>query len=159
MSEEPLLHVILHQPEIPQNTGNIGRMCAITRARLHLIHPLGFKIQDKHLKRSGMDYWEALDKHEHESWEAFLGSPARPQRIWAFTTHADKAYWDVSFEPGDGLLFGSEGFGLPYEVHQWVGERRVTIPHRDNSLRSINLATSAGIATFEALRQLRDVAF
>lgn len=151
-----MLHIILYCPEIPQNTGNIGRMCAITEARLHLIHPLGFDISEKQLRRSGMDYWRSLDVHEHASWEAFRASDVGPKRIWLFTTHATQSYWDVEFADGDGLCFGNEGKGAPDWLHQEIGgQQRLTIPHPNDTLRSLNLATSAGIACYEALRQLR----
>lgn len=153
---EPLLHVVLFQPEIPQNTGNIGRTCAITHSRLHLIHPLGFEIKDKHLKRSGMDYWKALDVKHHENWEAFKQSPDGPKRLFLFTTQGAKSYWNVQYEPGDGFVFGQEGYGAPDWMHdEFGGERRLTIPQYNADLRSLNLATSAGIAVFEAMRQLR----
>ena len=150
-----MLHVVLFQPEIPQNTGNIGRMCALTKSRLHLIHPLGFTITDRHLRRAGMDYWYALDVHHHADWAAFRASPHGPRRLWLFTTHAAQSYWDVRFEPEDGLVFGNEGHGAPDWLHDEIGEsRRVTIPHRNPDLRSLNLSTAAGIATYEALRQV-----
>lgn len=150
---EPLLHVALFQPEIPQNTGNIGRLCAITGARLHLIHPLGFRITDRHLRRSGMDYWKSLDKREHESWESFRCAEGS-RRTWLFTTRAKQSYWDARFQPGDLLLFGNEGHGVPDEVHHAIGpEHSLKIPHPRPTLRSLNLSTSAGIAVYEALRQ------
>lgn len=150
-----MLHVVLFQPEIPQNTGNIGRMCALTKSRLHLIHPLGFTITDRHLRRAGMDYWYALDVHHHADWAAFRASPHGPRRLWLFTTHAAQSYWDVRYEPEDGLVFGNEGHGAPDWLHDEIGEsRRVTIPHRNPDLRSLNLSTAAGIATYEALRQV-----
>lgn len=99
-----MLHVVLFQPEIPQNTGNVGRTCAITHSRLHLIHPLGFEIRDKHLKRSGMDYWKSLDVHHHENWEAFKSSAAGPKRLFLFTTKGSKSYWDIQYEEGDGIV-------------------------------------------------------
>ncbi len=151
-----MLHIVLFQPDIPQNTGNVGRLCAVTGSRLHLIHPLGFEITDRHLKRSGMDYWRALDVHHHESWDAFLASPSGPKRIWLFTTGAERSYWDVGFADEDGLLFGRETSGCPPWLHDWAGtERRVTVPRYNTLMRSLNLATCVGIATYEALRQLR----
>ena len=149
-----MLHVVLFQPEIPQNTGNIGRMCALTKSRLHLIHPLGYKITDRNLKRAGMDYWYSLDVHEHADWAAFKASPARPERLWLFTTRTVRRFWDVKFADGDGLLFGNEGHGAPDWLHAEIGENwRVTIPHANTSLRSLNLSTAAGVACYEALRQ------
>ncbi len=150
-----MLHIVLFNPEIPQNTGNIGRLCAITDTRLHLIHPLGFNITDKQIRRSGMDYWHSLDLHHHDDWKAFQASPHKPKRLWLFTTRAEKAYWDAEYADGDGLVFGNEGHGAPDWLHQEIGENRITIPQANPELRSLNLSTAAGIATYEALRQLR----
>lgn len=152
-----MLHVVLFQPEIPQNTGNVGRLCAYTRTRLHLIHPLGFEITDRNLRRAGMDYWFSLDVHEHESWEAFAASPIRPERLWLFTTRGRTEHWDASFRHGDGLVFGQETAGAPQWLHEAIGpERSLTLKKYDSELRSLNLSTSVGIATYEALRQLRE---
>lgn len=150
-----MLHVVLFQPEIAPNTGNIGRMCALTRARLHLIHPLGYVINDRNLRRAGMDYWRALDVHEHADWRAFRASPVAPKRLWLFTTKTERGFWDVRFADGDGLVFGSESSGAPEWLHEELYETRVTIPHANPELRSLNLSTAAGVATYEALRQLR----
>ncbi len=150
-----MLHVVLFQPEIPQNTGNVGRMCALTRTRLHLVHPLGFVINDRNLRRAGMDYWKALDVQEHADWAAFRASEHGPRRLWLFTTKAAQGFWDVKFEDGDGLVFGNEGAGAPEWLHGEIGpQRSVMIPHANAELRSLNLSTAAGIATYEALRQV-----
>lgn len=149
-----MLHVILFQPEIAPNTGNVGRMCALTRSRLHLIHPLGFVINDRNLRRAGMDYWKQLEVQEHADWAAFRASPGGPQRLWLFTTKAEKNFWQVSFADGDGLVFGNESSGAPAWLHEELRETRVTIPHANPSLRSLNLSTAAGVATYEALRQV-----
>jgi tRNA (cytidine/uridine-2'-O-)-methyltransferase len=150
-----MLHVVLFQPEIAPNTGNVGRMCALTRSRLHLIHPLGFEINDRNLRRAGMDYWKSLDVHEHADWTAFRASAAAPARLWLFTTKATRSFWDVRFADGDGLVFGNEGSGAPEWLHAEIGAtQRVTIPQWNPDLRSLNLSTAAGIACFEALRQL-----
>ncbi len=149
-----MLHVVLFQPEIPQNTGNVGRMCALTRSRLHLIHPLGYEITDRNLKRAGMDYWKSLDVHEHADWRAFGASPLAPARLWLFTTRAERTFWQVTFMDGDGLVFGNEGAGAPDWLHGELRDRRVTIPHANPDLRSLNLSTAAGIAAYEALRQI-----
>jgi tRNA (cytidine/uridine-2'-O-)-methyltransferase len=148
-----MIHIVLFQPEIPQNTGNIGRMCALTRSRLHLVHPLGFKITDRNLRRAGMDYWFSLDVHEHADWAAFRSSPAAPSRLWLFTTHSEQSFWGVRFQDGDGLVFGNEGSGAPEWLHSELAASRVTIPHANSELRSLNLSTAAGIAAYEALRQ------
>lgn len=150
-----MIHVVLFQPEIPQNTGNVGRMCALTRCRLHLIHPLGFQITDRNLRRAGMDYWFSLDVHEHADWAAFRASAHGPTRLWLFTTRATLGFWDAGFADGDGLVFGNEGSGAPDWLHAELGDRRVTIPHANPELRSLNLSTAAGVATYEALRQVR----
>lgn len=150
-----MIHIVLFQPEIPQNTGNIGRLCAITGCRLHLIHPLGFRITDRQLRRSGMDYWNELDILHHDDWEAFEKSDKGPKRLWLFTTKATQTFWAPSYADEDGILFGNEGSGCPQWLHDRVGDsQRVTIPHFKEGLRSLNLSTSAGIATYEALRQI-----
>lgn len=148
-----MIHVILFRPEIPQNTGNIGRLCACTRTRLHLIHPLGFSLTDRYLKRSGMDYWQYLDLQQHNTWEDFLQKADRPKRIWLLTTHASKAYTDVEFQDNDGILFGSEGSGCPEYLHQTLQNYRLTIPMLHPHVRSLNLATSVGIVRYEIFRQ------
>jgi tRNA (cytidine/uridine-2'-O-)-methyltransferase len=151
---EAMIEIILYCPEIPQNTGSIGRICAFADCRLHLIHPLGFEISDKNLRRAGMDYWKSLDLVEHADWASFICSENRPQNIYLLTTHADKPIWDASFKAGDGLLFGNEGKGIPQEVHDWANDRRLLIPKRKPGLRSLNLAVSVGIASYEAIRQI-----
>src|SRR3954462_15199718 len=117
-----MLHVVLHQPEIAPNTGNIGRMCALTRSRLHLIHPLGYVINDRNLKRAGMDYWKSLDVHEHADWAAFKQSAHAPKRLWLFTTKTKQSFWDVKYASDDGLVFGNEGEGAPAWLHEEIGE-------------------------------------
>ena len=153
-----MLHVVLFNPEIPQNTGNIGRLCAFTGSRLHLIHPLGFELSNRYLKRSGLDYWPSLDLREYRSWKAFEEASTRPRRIWLFTTKSRNCFWDVDFGEDDGLLFGNEGSGAPPWLHGWVGEaRRLNLPrcHGAVELRSLNLATCVAVALYEALRQTR----
>jgi tRNA (cytidine/uridine-2'-O-)-methyltransferase len=153
-----MLHVVLFQPEIAPNTGNIGRMCALTCSRLHLIHPLGYVINDRNLRRAGMDYWKSLDVHQHADWKAFRASPHAPRRLWLFTTKAEQVFWDVRFADGDGLVFGNESSGAPEWLHEELRDWRVTIPHNNPTLRSLNLSTAAGVATYEAVRQLRTTA-
>lgn len=149
-----MLHIVLFQPEIAPNTGNIGRMCALTRSRLHLIHPLGYEINDRNLRRAGMDYWKSLDVHEHADWKAFRASPHGPRRMWLFTTRTEQSFWDVRYADGDGLVFGNESSGAPDWMHEELSEARVTIPHANAELRSLNLSTAAGVACYEAMRQL-----
>lgn len=148
-----MIHVILFRPEIPQNTGNIGRLCACMPTRLHLIHPLGFSLSDRYLKRSGMDYWQYLDFKEHSNWEIFLQSGVGPKRIWLLTTHATKSYTEVSYQDGDGFLFGSEGSGCPKVLHDALSDFRITIPMLHPEVRSLNLSTSVGIVRYEVFRQ------
>ena len=152
----PPLHLVLLRPEIAPNTGNVGRMCAVTGCVLHLVRPLGFKIDDAKLRRAGMDYWRRLDVREHESFEAFLASPGRPGRLWLFTTSATRAHWDARYLEGDGLVFGCESAGASPEEHAWFGpERSVKIPQYDALARSLNLSTACGIGAYEALRQVK----
>jgi tRNA (cytidine/uridine-2'-O-)-methyltransferase len=152
-----MLNVVLFRPEIPQNCGNIGRLCAYTGTRLHLVRPLGFQISDKYLKRSGMDYWDDLDLRIFDDWNAFKAQDGAPVRRWLFTTHATRSYWDAGFKDGDALIFGSEGGGVPDWMHKEIGDEfRVTIPrYSDKPLRSLNLATSVGIGLYEALRKIK----
>jgi len=150
------LHVVLMAPQIPQNTGNIGRMCAVTGSRLHLVEPLGFSLDDRYLRRAGMDYWRSLDVHVHANWQALMASPARPKRLWLMTTRASTSFWDVTYVLGDGLVFGCEGHGAPQWLHDAIGPAHsLKIDQPTQALRSLNLATSAGVATYEALRCLR----
>jgi tRNA (cytidine/uridine-2'-O-)-methyltransferase len=149
-----MLHVVLFQPEIAPNTGNIGRMCALTRSRLHLIHPLGYEINDRNLRRAGMDYWKSLDVHEHADWKAFRASGAGPKRLWLFTTRTERSFWDVRYADDDGLVFGNESSGAPDWLHEELSDQRVTIPHANADLRSLNLSKAAGVACYEATRQL-----
>lgn len=126
----------------------------MTGCRLHLIHPLGFEITDRHLRRAGMDYWKSLDVLEHASWAEFLRCADTPQRLWLFTTKAAVRHWDVSFADGDGLVFGCETQGAPDWLHADLHERRVCIYQPVTGLRSLNLSTAVGIGTYEALRQV-----
>ena len=123
-------------------------MCAFTGCRLHLIHPLGFVINDRNLRRAGMDYWKSLDVHEHADWAQFRLSPHAPRRLWLFTTHGERSFWDAPFADGDGLLFGNEGEGSPAWLHEEIGrENRLVIPQVHGAAhRSLNLSTAAGIA-------------
>ena len=154
-----MLHIVLFQPEIAPNTGNIGRMCALTRSRLHLIHPLGYEINDRNLRRAGMDYWKSLDVHEHVDWKTFRASPHAPRRLWLLTTKTEQSFWDVRYADGDGLVFGSESSGAPDWMHEELSTARVTIPHANAELRSLNLSTAAGVACYEAMRQLTHAVF
>jgi tRNA (cytidine/uridine-2'-O-)-methyltransferase len=147
-----MLHVVLIEPEIPQNTGNIARLCVAAGARLHLVGPLGFSIDEKAVKRAGMDYWDRLDLKTWGSWEELL--TAHPgARFWLLSSKVDRPYWNVEFRDGDFLLFGRESKGLPSSLLAAHPQSSLTIPMTDGT-RSINLSTSTGIVLYEAIRQL-----
>ncbi len=149
-----MLNIVLVAPEIPQNTGNIGRLCVSTESKLHLIKPLGFSLEDKYLKRSGMDYWPHLNLRVYEDWEEFLAVNA-PERMFFFSTHGVKSFWDAEYHDGDFLVFGSEGHGLPPDFYQRYAGDLVLIPMEGKFHRSLNLANSVSAGLFEALRQNR----
>lgn len=148
-----MLHVVLVEPEIPPNTGNIARACLAAGARLHLVEPFGFSLDEKALKRAGMDYWEKCDIKIWPSFAALQAASADDARYFFFTTKTQRPYWDVTFQDGDHLVFGRETKGLPESLLEANTAACVTIPMRPEA-RSLNLATSAGIALFEAVRQL-----
>jgi tRNA (cytidine/uridine-2'-O-)-methyltransferase len=149
----PLLQVVLYQPEIPQNTGNIARTCAATRTPLHLIEPLGFRLSDRYLKRAGLDYWPRVFLKVHANFEE-LRRALGPVRMVYLSAHALRPYYAFPFLPGDCLVFGSETTGLPREMLASEPERILKIPIDRSRVRSLNLATSVGIVLFEAVRQL-----
>src|SRR3990167_9477105 len=146
-----MLHIVLYQPEIPPNTGNIIRLCANSGAQLHLIHPLGFSMNEKTLRRAGLDYREFANVKEYENWEIFL-SQAKQQRIFACTTKAVQHYSVVKYEKNDYLLFGPESRGLPMEIINVVCDK-IRIPMQKES-RSLNLSNAVAVVLYEALRQL-----
>lgn len=146
------LNVVLVEPEIPQNTGNIARTCAATGCRLHLVRPLGFAVTDKHLKRAGLDYWADVEVVFHDSLSAFLERHGR-EALWLATTKATRLPDQVPFAGNDWLLFGRETAGLPSGLLAAYPDRLVRIPMRPGT-RSLNLSNAAAVLTFEALRQL-----
>ena len=148
------LHVALIEPEIPPNTGNIARLCAATFTPLHLVGKLGFRTDDKAVRRAGLDYWNEVEIHYHLNLEAFYEA-LQGCRFLYFTTKADHAYTTFQYMPGDCLVFGSETRGLPEDLLRANWERSLTIPMPNPRVRSLNLATSVGIALFEALRQIK----
>jgi len=147
------LHVALVEPEIPPNAGNVARLCAATGCALHLVEPLGFSIEDRELKRAGLDYWHAIHVVVHPGLEQFLEATAAHGR-WFFSTRASRRYGDAAFERGDVLVFGKETKGLPAWVIERFDDRALRIPMRSASVRSINLSTAAGIAVYGALSRL-----
>ena len=153
--EQVLYNIVLFEPEIPQNTGNIGRIAVNALSRLHLIKPLGFTFDDKHLKRAGMDYWKHVDCVIHESWNDFLAYKDADAPLYFFSTKGKAEYWDCPFEPGAYLVFGKESAGLPPFIHEKYPESFYTIPMPGNFSRSLNLANSVGIAVYEGLRKNR----
>lgn len=152
MSTPPQFHVILFEPEIPPNTGNIIRLCANTGARLHLIKPLGFELSDKHLRRAGLDYHEYAELQVHEHLDAALASIA-PRRLFAFSTRAEQRYDQVAYADGDAFLFGPESRGLPAAVFEHIAdEHRLRLPMYPGN-RSLNLSNAVAVTVFEAWRQ------
>ena len=150
-----MFHVVLVEPEIPPNTGNIARLCLAADAHLHLVRPLGFSLDDKYLRRAGMDYWEQVRVTVWESWDALHAAHLAAARYFLLTTKTDRPYYDAAFAPGDFLVFGRETRGLPESLLAAAGrERLLTIPMAPGT-RSLNLATAAGIVLFEAMRQVR----
>ncbi|MDT7920469.1 MAG: tRNA (cytidine(34)-2'-O)-methyltransferase [Meiothermus sp.] len=147
-----MFKVVLYQPEIPQNAGNIARTCAATGAELHLVRPLGFQWNSAKLRRAGLDYWPEVELVLHDSWQAFLESLPQGSRVWAFSSKVSQCYAEVRYQSGDHLLFGPESRGLPPEVlERFPG---VTIPMPGRGGRSLNLAVAVGVGLYEALRQV-----
>lgn len=148
---EPLLHVVLYQPDIPQNTGNIGRSCVAIGAKLWLVRPLGFRLEDRYLKRAGMDYWEHLDWEAVDDWET-LRAKLTGRRFWLLTKFARQLVWEAAFQRGDVLVFGSETRGLPAAIREAHSEQCLKLPMLP-VVRSLNLASTANTVMYEAVRQ------
>ncbi len=147
-----MFNVVLFQPEIPPNTGNVMRLCANTGMRLHLIEPLGFRLEDRELRRAGLDYREWAEVRVHSGLEAFVHA-VRPPRLLAFSTRATRLYTEIGYKPDDALLFGPETRGLPAEVlEELPAEHRLRLPLRPNN-RSLNLSNAVAVAVYEAWRQ------
>lgn len=147
------LNIVLFEPEIPQNTGNIGRTCVLTNSSLHLIKPLGFSIDEKAVKRAGLDYWPQLDLHIYESFEE-LQEKNKNANFYFSTTHAKNYYTDVKFAEGDFIVFGRESSGLPDYIRNNNEDNCIRVPMIETSTRSLNLSNSVAIVTYEALRQI-----
>ena len=150
------MHAVLVAPEIPQNTGSIGRLCVATGTTLHLIDPLGFTIDDRHLRRAGLDYWRHVDVHRYPSWAAFQA--ARPGgRLLCFSARATRSYAAVRFREDDVLVFGGESRGLPAAIRDAHADALFRIPIASEHVRSLNLANAVAIVVYEGLRQLGKV--
>lgn len=147
------LNIVLFQPEIPQNTGNIARTCVLTDSTLHLIKPLGFNIDDKQVKRAGLDYWPFLKLEIHESYED-LREKYKDATFYFSTTKGKKYYHEVSFKEGDFIIFGRESSGLPDYIRESNAENLIKLPMLQTSTRSLNLSNSVAIMAYEALRQM-----
>ena len=150
----PPLQVVLVEPEIPPNTGNIARLCAGTGSQLHLVEPMGFRIDDAKLKRAGLDYWDSINPIIHPDFSSYLRL-AKPRRLLLFSTGGRRSHFEARFEPGDALVFGSETRGLPDAMLETYADQVFGIPIRTEHVRSLNLSTAAGIVVYEALRQLQ----
>ena len=148
---EPQLHIVLYQPEIPYNTGSVGRTCVAVGAKLWLVRPLGFRLDDYYLRRAGLDYWEHLVWQVVDDWDA-LTAELPTSRRWLFTKKAQRSYLDAVYEPGDALVFGSESAGLPDVILERHAEAQLRIPIR-NAVRSLNLSNAVAVAAYEAQRQ------
>ena len=149
-----MLNIVLVEPEIPPNTGNIGRLCLAVDAHLHLIKPLGFTIDDRTLRRAGLDYWDQVKVTTWDSLDALFAAQPADARNFFLTTKCDRPYYDEQFRPGDFLIFGRETKGLPESLLAAHPDSLLTIP-MTNKTRSLNLATAVGIVLFEAMRQLQ----
>lgn len=146
------LNIVLYQPEIPQNTGNIARTCVLTNSTLHLIKPLGFSLDEKHLRRAGLDYWKDLNLIVYDNYEEFI-EKNKGKRIFLASTHAEELYTDVEYKEGDFIMFGRESSGVPESVHEdTIGIRT---PMLDTSTRSLNVSNTVAIIAYEALRQMK----
>jgi len=148
---DPALHIVLYQPEIPYNTGSVGRTCVAVGAKLWLVRPLGFRVDDYYLRRAGLDYWEHLAWQVVDSWEELLRELAN-RKVWLFTKKATQLYTAAAYQRGDVLVFGSESAGLPDSILTEHADRQLRIPTRAD-VRSLNLSNAVAVASYEALRQ------
>jgi tRNA (cytidine/uridine-2'-O-)-methyltransferase len=152
ITEQKTYNIVLVEPEIPPNTGSIARLCGATNTVLHLIHPLGFSTDDKHMKRAGLDYWQFVTIIHWDSLDAFLQAQDET-RLFFFTTKVAVPYFTARYRPGDFLIFGKETQGLPTDILKLYNDRCYTLPMENAHIRSLNLAMTAGIVLYEALRQ------
>jgi tRNA (cytidine/uridine-2'-O-)-methyltransferase len=147
------MHVVLLEPEIPPNTGNVARLCAATRSTLHLIEPFGFKLDDTQLKRAGMDYWQHVEWRRWPDWSAFVNALPPTARMWLVESGGPRRYTEIRFEPEDYLIFGRETAGLPKKLLEQNHDRWLRIPLFNPEARSLNLSNCVALVLFEALRQ------
>ena len=150
------MHLVFVAPEIPPNTGTTARLCAATNTSFHLVGPLGFSLEDRYLKRAGLDYWPHVDVHHYHNWNDFLVRRP-PGRLLAFSAKATLSYTTVRYQSDDLLIFGSETRGLPESIRTALADSLYTIPMQGTHVRSLNLANAAAIVLYEALRQLGQV--
>lgn len=148
-----MFHLVLVEPEIPHNAGAAGRLALATDSTLHLIEPLGFSLEDKYVRRTGLDYWQNVKLHVWKSFEEFQAAAGPDARFWFLSTKADSSPWQADFQPGDYLVFGRETKGLPDDLVALAGDRALRIPMAPGGTRSLNLATSVAIVLYEAVRQ------
>jgi tRNA (cytidine/uridine-2'-O-)-methyltransferase len=148
------MHIVLYEPDIPGNTGNVGRSCVATGSTLHLVGKLGFSLDDAHVKRSGLDYWEKVNLVKYKDWESFLNSVPSGASFYFFSKKAKRDYWEATFTPESYLIFGCETSGLPAPIHERYPSQLYRIPMLPDSVRSLNLSTSVGVVLYEALRQI-----
>lgn len=149
-----MLNIVMIEPEIPHNAGAAGRLALATGSRLHLVKPLGFSLDDKHVRRTGLDYWKDVDVRVWDHFPELVAAAERDARFWFLTTKATRDHWDAAFRDGDYLVFGCESRGLPEEMIQEAGEMAVRIPMKEGGTRSLNLSTAVGIVLYEAVRQV-----
>lgn len=149
-----MFHIVLVAPEIPHNAGAAGRLALATGSVLHLVKPLGFSLEDKYVRRTGLDYWQDVDVRVWESYAELQQAAAENAHFWYLSTKATRGLWDVPFADGDYLVFGSEGKGLPENMVYGAGEQALRIPMREGSTRSLNLSTAVAIVLYEAVRQV-----
>ncbi len=149
-----MLNIVLVAPEIPHNAGAAGRLALATGARLHLVHPLGFSLEDKYVRRTGLDYWKEVDLHVWDDFDQLKAAAGADARYWYLSTKAKRGLWDTPFADGDYLVFGCEGRGLPESMVFGAGMQSIRIPMKEGSTRSLNLSTAVAIVLYEASRQI-----
>ncbi len=154
MSSQPRFNVVMYHPEIPHNTGAAGRLVLSTGSRLHLIKPLGFSLEEKHIRRTGLDYWSQVDLNVWESLEELQKAAGPDARFWYLSTKVDTPHWDIEFKEGDYLVFGPESKGLPESLLESNRDQSLTIPMPGEGARSLNLSTAIAIVLYEGVRQI-----